>query len=299
MTYLIGASIPDEPAGQRFRALLDRPGILRMPGAHNGLAAHQARNAGFEALYLSGAAMSASMGLPDLGVITIEDVCFFIRQVARASGLPLLVDGDTGHGEALNVMHMVRSFEDAGAAAVHVEDQILPKKCGHLNDKRLASADDMAAKIAAAVRARRHLFIIARTDAAASEGMDGAVARAQKYLAAGADAIFPEALTSEDMFREFARRVKAPLIANMTEFGRTPFFTADEFEAMGYRMVIWPVSALRVAARAQRDLYETLRRDGSTQAMLPAMLTRAELYETIGYAEFESLDASIAASVAP
>ena len=299
MTYLIGASIPDEPAGQRFRTLLDRPGILRMPGAHNGLAAHQARNAGFEALYLSGAAMSASMGLPDLGVITIEDVCFFIRQVARASGLPLLVDGDTGHGEALNVMHMVRSFEDAGAAAVHVEDQILPKKCGHLNDKRLASADDMAAKIAAAVRARRHLFIIARTDAAASEGMDGAVARAQKYLAAGADAIFPEALTSEDMFREFARRVKAPLIANMTEFGRTPFFTADEFEAMGYRMVIWPVSALRVAARAQRDLYETLRRDGSTQAMLPAMLTRAELYETIGYAEFESLDASIAASVAP
>ena len=299
MTYLIGASVPDEPAGQRFRALLNRPGILRMPGAHNGLAAHQARAAGFEALYLSGAAMSASMGLPDLGVITIEDVCFFIRQVARASGLPVLVDGDTGYGEALNVMHMVRSFEDAGAAAVHVEDQILPKKCGHLNDKRLASADDMAAKIAAAVRARRHLFIIARTDAAASEGMDGAVARAEKYHAAGADAIFPEALTSEDMFREFARRVKAPLIANMTEFGRTPFFTADEFEAMGYRMVIWPVSSLRVAARAQRELYDVLRRDGSTQAMLPAMLTRAELYETIGYAEFESLDASIAASVAP
>ncbi len=299
MTYLIGASVPDEPAGQRFRALLNRPGILRMPGAHNGLAAHQARAAGFEALYLSGAAMSASMGLPDLGVITIEDVCFFIRQVARASGLPVLVDGDTGYGEALNVMHMVRCFEDAGAAAVHIEDQILPKKCGHLNDKRLASADDMAAKIAAAARARRHLHIIARTDAAASEGMDGAVARAEKYLAAGADAIFPEALTSAEMFREFARRVKAPLLANMTEFGRTPFFTADEFEAMGYRMVIWPVSSLRVAARAQRELYDVLRRDGSTQAMLPAMLTRAELYETIGYAEFESLDGSIAASVAP
>jgi methylisocitrate lyase len=270
-----------------------------MPGAHNGLSAHQARDAGFDALYLSGAAMSASMGLPDLGVITIEDVCFFIRQVARASGLPVLVDGDTGYGEALNVMHMTRCFEDAGAAAVHVEDQILPKKCGHLNDKRLASADDMAAKIAAAVRARRHLYIIARTDAAASEGMDGAVARAEKYLAAGADAIFPEALTSEEMFREFARRVKAPLLANMTEFGRTPFFTADEFEAMGYRLVIWPVSSLRVAARAQRDIYDVLRRDGSTQAMLPAMLTRAELYETIGYAEFESLDVSIAASVAP
>ncbi len=299
MTYLIGASVSPEPAGNRFSELLRRDGILRLPGAHNGLAALQARAAGFEALYLSGAAMSASMGLPDLGVITIEDVCFFIRQVARASGLPVLVDGDTGYGEALNVMHMTRAFEDAGAAAVHIEDQILPKKCGHLNDKRLASADDMAAKVAAAARARRHLYIIARTDAAASEGMDGAVARAQKYLAAGADAIFPEALTSAEMFREFASRVKAPLLANMTEFGRTPFFTADEFQAMGYRMMIWPVSSLRVAARAQKDLYETIRRDGSTKAMLPAMQTRAELYETIGYSEFEALDGSIAASIAP
>ncbi|MBL8675287.1 MAG: isocitrate lyase/phosphoenolpyruvate mutase family protein, partial [Rhodospirillales bacterium] len=149
MTYLVGADAPSIAAGDRFAALLARPGILRLPGAHNGLAALQAKAAGFEALYLSGAAMSASMGLPDLGIITIEDVCFFIRQVARASGLPVLVDGDTGYGEALNVMHMVRAFEDAGAAAVHIEDQILPKKCGHLNDKRLATVDDMAAKIAA------------------------------------------------------------------------------------------------------------------------------------------------------
>jgi hypothetical protein len=138
MTYLVGAELPDAPAGVRFRALLSQPGIVRLPGAHNGLAALQARDAGFPGLYLSGAAMSASMGLPDLGVITIEDVCFFIRQVARAAGLPVLVDGDTGYGEALNVMHMVRAFEDAGAAAVHLEDQLLPKKCGHLNDKRLA-----------------------------------------------------------------------------------------------------------------------------------------------------------------
>ena len=196
---------------------------------------------------------------------------------ARASGLPVLVDGDTGYGEALNVMHMVRAFEEAGAAAVHIEDQILPKKCGHLNDKKLASADDMAAKVAAAAKARRHLFIIARTDAAASEGLDGAVERARRYLAAGADAIFPEALTSADMFREFAARVKAPLLANMTEFGRTPFFTAGEFAAMGYAMVIWPVSSLRVAAKAQEELYATLARDGSTQAMLPRMQTRAEI----------------------
>ena len=172
MTYLVAADLPTTPAGERLRSLLARPGTLRMPGAHNGQAGLQAKAAGFEALYLSGAAMTASMGIPDLGMITVDEVCFFIRQIARATALPLLVDGDTGYGEALNVMHMVRSFEDAGAAAVHIEDQLLPKKCGHLNDKKLADPHDMAAKIAAAAKARRHLFIIARTDAAASEGLD-------------------------------------------------------------------------------------------------------------------------------
>jgi len=256
MTYLVAADLPTAPAGERFRALLAHPGILQLPGAHNGQAALQAKAAGFGGLYLSGAAMTASMGLPDLGVITVDDVCFFIRQVARSSGLPVLVDGDTGYGEALNVMHMVRSFEDAGAAAVHIEDQLLPKKCGHLNDKKLAEPHDMAAKIAAAAKARRHLFIVARTDAAAAEGMDGAVARARLYLEAGADAIFPEALNTATMFREFARRMPGvPLLANMTEFGRTPFFTAAEFQDMGYKMVIWPVSSLRVANRAQAELY--------------------------------------------
>src|SRR6516225_4942045 len=207
MTYLVAANLPTVPAGERFRALLSQLGILQMPGAHNGMAALQAKAAGFEALYLSGAAMTASMGIPDLGMITVDEVCFFVRQIARASGLPLLVDGDTGYGEALNVMHMVRSFEDAGAAAVHIEDQLLPKKCGHLNDKKLADAHDMAAKIAAAAQARRSLYIIARTDAAASEGLERAVERARLYLQAGADAIFPEALTDADMFREFARRM--------------------------------------------------------------------------------------------
>ncbi|MFV0514988.1 MAG: isocitrate lyase/phosphoenolpyruvate mutase family protein, partial [Jhaorihella sp.] len=140
MPYLIGSEVPDRPAGLRFQEMLDAPGILRLPGAHNGQAALQAKAAGFEALYLSGAAMTASMGLPDLGIITVDEVAFFIRQITRATGLPLLVDGDTGYGEALNVMHMVRTFEDAGAGAVHLEDQLLPKKCGHLNDKKLASA---------------------------------------------------------------------------------------------------------------------------------------------------------------
>jgi methylisocitrate lyase len=297
--YLVGQNLPTEPAGERFAKLVRRGGILRMPGAYNGLAALQAKRQGFEALYLSGAAVSASMGLPDLGIITVEDVCFFIRQVSRASALPVLVDGDTGYGEALNVMQMVRAFEDAGAAAVHIEDQLLPKKCGHLNDKKLAAPQDMAAKIAAAARARRHLYIIARTDAAASEGIDGAVERAKRYLDAGADAIFPEALTTAEMFREFARRVDAPLLANMTEFGRTPYFTAAEFEAMGYRMVIWPVSALRIAAKAQEQLYATIRRDDGPRSLIGQMQTRQELYETISYSDYEALDASIVRTVLP
>jgi len=300
MTYLVAADLPATPAGARFRALLDRPGILGMPGAHNGQAALQARAAGFEALYLSGAAMTASMGLPDLGMITVDEVCVFIRQITRATGLPLLVDGDTGYGEALNVMHMVRCFEDAGAAAVHIEDQLLPKKCGHLNDKKLADPHDMAAKIAAAAKARRHLLVVARTDAAASEGIDGAVARARLFLQAGADAIFPEALTTAEMFRAFAERLPGvKLLANMTEFGRTPFFTASEFEALGYKMVIWPVSSLRVANKAQAELYAAIRRDGGAQNMVDRMQTRAELYATIGYHDYEALDASIVTTIVP
>src|SRR6266446_4467033 len=277
MPYLVAADLPTVPAGERFRALLSRPGILQLPGAHNGMAALQARAAGFDAAYLSGAAMTASMGLPDLGIITVDEVCFFIRQVARASGLPLLVDGDTGYGEALNVMHMVRAFEEAGAGAVHIEDQLLPKKCGHLNDKKLADPHDMAAKVHAA-----------------------AVARAKRYIEAGADAIFPEALINAEMFRAFAKATPGvKLLANMTEFGRTPFFTASEFDAMGYRMVIWPVSAFRVANKAQAKLYAALKRDGGAQNMIGEMQTRAELYDTIGYHQYEALDASIVATVVP
>lgn len=300
MPYLTAADIPETPAGLRFRQALSAGNILQIPGAHNGMAAIQAKRAGFDALYLSGAAMTASMGLPDLGIITVDEVCFFIRQLARASFLPVLADGDTGYGEALNVMHMVRSFEDAGAAAVHIEDQLLPKKCGHLNDKKLASAQDMAAKVAAAAKARKHLFIIARTDAVANEGMDAAVARAKLYIEAGADAIFPEALVTADMFREFAARMPGvKLLANMTEFGRTPFFTANEFQAMGYAMVIWPVSSLRVAAKASADLYAAIKRDGGTHGMIDRMQTRAELYDAIGLHAYEALDASIVQTIVP
>lgn len=300
MIWLEGASYNTIPAGKRFRELLNSPGILQLPGAHNGQAALQAKDAGFGALYLSGAAMTASMGLPDLGIITVDEVTFFIRQIVRSSGLPLLVDGDTGYGEVLNVMNMVRAFEDAGAGAVHLEDQILPKKCGHLNNKKLATPQDMAMKVSAAKKASRDLVIVARTDAAASEGMDGAVARAKLYIEAGADAIFPEALNNAEMFREFARRMPGvKLLANMTEFGRTPFYTASEFEAMGYSMVIWPVSSLRVANKAQEKLYQAIARDGSTESQLPAMQSREELYKTLRYHDYESLDRTIIETVLP
>lgn len=287
------------PAGQRLAELWRKSGIVQIPGAHNALAALLARRAGFKALYLSGAALSASLGLADLGIVGLDELCFFTRAIVRAAGLPLVVDADTGFGGVLNVMRTVRELEDAGAAALQLEDQILPKKCGHLNDKRLVAPDEMAAKVSAARRARRHLRIIARTDAAGVEGYGRALERAQLYLKAGADAIFPEALTSAEMFRGFVQEISAPLLANMTEFGRTPYFTAQQFEEFGYKMVIWPVSSLRVAAKAMEHLYGALAREGSAASMLDQMQTRAELYQTIGYEEYEALDETIARSIVP
>ena len=249
-----GRSTP--PMGERLQLLWERPEILQTPGAHNALSALLAKRAGFEALYLSGGAVSASLGLPDLGVMTIEEVLVFVRSITRASDLPLIVDGDTGYGEALNVMRLVRDLEDAGAAAVQLEDQILPKKCGHLSDKRLVEPEAMAAKIAAAVKSRRHLRIIARTDAIASEGLDAAISRAQLYRAAGADMIFPEALIDAEDMARFTAAVSAPMLANMTEFGKTPYLTAAQFQDLGFDLVIWPVSSLRAAAERIDTLYK-------------------------------------------
>jgi methylisocitrate lyase len=299
MTWLTERDRDPRPAGDRLAALWAKPGIVRMPGAHDALAALLARRAGFEALYLSGAAVSASLALPDLGVLTMEELTFFTRTVCRASGLPLVVDGDTGYGEALNVMRLVRELEDAGAAAVQLEDQVLPKKCGHLSDKRLANPDDMARKIAAAVKAARHLRIIARTDARASEGLDAAIARAKLYLEAGAHAIFPEAMTTEADFRAFASALPCPLLANMTEFGRSPLLTADELARLGYKMVIWPATSLRIAARAMEECYTVLAKEGTQASLVERMQSRRELYAVIRYEDYEALDATIARSVVP
>lgn len=300
MPYLLPDENADVSFGARLRQLLAKPDIVKMPGAHNGHAALQAKAAGFDALYLSGAAMSASMGLPDLGVLTLEDVLFFTRQIVRAAALPVLVDGDTGFGEALNVMNTVRRLEEVGAAAIQIEDQVLPKKCGHLNDKKLANPKDMVAKVAAASRARRSLVIVARTDAVAEEGIAKAIDRARLYVSAGADAIFPEALTTPAMFEEFSAAIPGvPLLANMTEFGRSPSLSAHQLQVMGYRMVIWPVSSLRVANKAQQHLFEEIAASGSTVAMQKHMQTRAELYDIIDLAGYEALDASIIASQVP
>jgi len=287
------------PAGDRLAQLWQRPGILGMPGAHDPMAGLLARAAGFEALYLSGAALSASLGLPDLGVITLDELCQRTRAIWRATALPILVDGDTGYGEALNVMRLVGELEDAGAAAVQLEDQILPKKCGHLSDKRLAAPEAMAEKIAAARRQRRHLRILARTDALASEGEAAALARLKLYIKAGADALFPEALTSAEQFKRFAAELKVPLLANMTEFGRTPYLSAADFESYGFKMVIWPVSSLRVAAHAMAAFFADLKRDGRQGEWVERMQTRRDLYQTIGYHDYEALDSSIAKSVLP
>jgi methylisocitrate lyase len=299
MTWFDNDGSETAPPGDRLAELWRGPEILQIPGAHNALAGLLAKRAGFKALYLSGAALSASLGLADLGILGLEEICLFTRMIVRATRLPLIVDGDTGFGGILNVMRTVREVEDAGAAALQIEDQVLPKKCGHLNDKRLVAPDEMAAKIAAAARARRHLRIIARTDAVSVEGFEAAIARARLYRAAGADAIFPEALTTAEMFRTCAREIDAPLLANMTEFGRTPYFTARQFADFGFAMVIWPVSSLRIAAKAIGDLYECLMRNGGAESLLDRMQTRAELYETIGYNDYEALDQSIAQSVVP
>ena len=279
-----------------LRRRLARKATLAAPGAHDGLSALLARRAGFEALYLSGAALSASMALPDLGLLTLEDVTRRAREVVRASGLPLIVDCDTGFGEALNVMHTVRSLEEAGAACMQIEDQQFPKKCGHLNDKRLIPADDMCRKVAAARAAATDLVICARTDAAASS-LDDAIVRANRYAAAGAELIFVEALTSVEHIRRVRAEIAAPLLANMTEFGRTPQLSVQQWQELGYDVVIFPVSEFRIAARATERFYADLHKAGHVQNALPAMMTRAELYDAIGYLDYEALDASIARTV--
>ncbi len=288
-----------ELPGDCLENLWLQPGILPVPGAHNALAGLLAKKEGFQALYLSGGALSASLGLPDLGMITPDELLVFVRAITRSTQLPLIVDGDTGYGEALNVMRLVQDLEIAGAAAVQLEDQILPKKCGHLSDKLLNDPESMAAKIAAARTTRNHLRIIARTDAMASEGLSSTIRRANLYIEAGADVIFPEAITSIEDMKIFNKSVKAPTLVNMTEFGKTPYLTHIEFEELGFKLVIWPVSSLRCEAEAVRKLYSHLAMKGGQKDYLDNLMTRKNIYNTIGYHDYEILDKTISLSIVP
>jgi methylisocitrate lyase len=277
--------------GRRLRDAWQRQPIA-IPGVFNALVAKMAERLGHDAVYLSGGALSAAYGVPDVGLLTLTEFVNEARTIARATKLPLLCDADTGFGEALNVERTVRLFEEAGVAGIHLEDQVLPKRCGHLSGKALVSAEAMAAKIRAAVAARRDpdFVIIARTDARGVHGFDEAVRRAKLYLQAGADAIFPEALETPDEFADFAKAVPAPLLANNTEFGRSPNLNVEAFGALGYCMVLFPLTAFRAALKSARDTLADLKTLGHQRERLPQMLTRAELYELLGYSDYETRD---------
>ena len=299
MTWLEGNARDKRPAGARLRELLDRKEILRVPGAHNAFAGMIAKQAGFDALYISGGAVTASLGLPDLGIMTLDEMCGVVRSVSRTTDLPLIVDGDTGYGGTLNAMRVVQEMELAGAGAIHIEDQMLPKKCGHLNDKRLVDPEEAATKIAAAKKASSDLVIIARTDAAGVEGLDAAIKRSNLYREAGADVSFPDGLPSAEDHVEYAKKVPGLKMANMTEYGRTPFFTGQEFEDMGFDIVIWPATSMRAAAKLFQDLYGHMKEHDGTEGFMDKVMSRGEQYDTLAYYDYESLDQSVARTVLP
>ncbi len=264
-----------------------------MPGAFNGLTAKLAENAGFKGLYISGAGLANGVAaMPDTGLLTMTEVLTQSAYITRAVDIPCIVDGDTGFGGPLNVIRLVEDLQNIGAAGVHIEDQMMPKKCGHLSGKSLIEPEAMKEKIIAAAEAKKDpdFLVIARTDARASEGMDGAIKRANLYIEAGADGVFPEALESADEFRRFAKEVNAPLLANMTEFGKTPYLTVSEFEEMGYAIVIFPLTMMRVMLKSLKETLDVLKAKGTQKELLGGMFTRQELYELIDYKELEVSD---------
>jgi methylisocitrate lyase len=268
-----------------------------MPGVFNAITAKLAERAGFDALYVSGAGVTNSLtGFPDIALLTLTEMAQQARYVADATTLPVIADADTGYGEVLNVARTVREMEHAGLAGIHLEDQVAPKRCGHLDGKQVIPSVEMAKKIGAAVKARSSadFFLVARTDARGVNGLPDAIDRAKRYVDAGADAIFPESLQSAEEFAEFAQQVQAPLLANMTEFGKSPLITVEAFAAMGYAMVIFPMTAFRVMMKAAEETYAELKQTGTQAALLEGMQTRQELYDLIRYPEYEQFDREVA-----
>ena len=277
-------------AGARFRAAVEQECPLQVVGAINAYAARLAEHAGFRALYLSGGGVAASsLGVPDLGISTLDDVLIDARRITDISDLPLLVDVDTGFGGAFNIARTVKSLIKVGAGALHIEDQVQAKRCGHRPGKAIVSAAEMVDRIKAAVDARYDpdFVIMARTDALAVEGLAGAIERAQAYVEAGADMLFPEAITDLATYKQFAEAVSVPILANITEFGLTPLFTTEELASVGVRLVLYPLSAFRAMSAAAQAVYQTVRADGTQRAVLDRMQTRAELYEVLGYHAWE------------
>ena len=285
------------PAQKRaeFRAALKSGKLLRFPGAFSPLVGMLIERQGFEGVYGSGAALAADLGLPDVGLTTLSEVAQRGRAIAGATELPVLIDADTGFGEPMNVARTVREFEDFGLCGCHFEDQQNPKRCGHLDGKSLVPASEMVKKIRAAVSARRdsNFAVIARTDARASEGLDGAILRAKVYVDAGADMIFPEALADEGEFDKFRQAVNVPLLANMTEFGKSKLLTIQQLTSLGVNVVIYPVTSLRLAMKAVADGLAALKKDGTQESLLTRMQTRAELYELLHYAEYQQFDQDV------
>lgn len=285
------------PAGRRrsFREQLASGRLLRMPGAVNPYSARLIQEAGFEAVYLSGAVLAAELALPDLGLTSSTEIAARAQQIARVTDLPALIDADTGFGEPMNAARTVQLMEDAGLAGLHLEDQVNPKRCGHLDGKTLVGRSEMARKVRAAVDARRDpdFLLVARTDARGPEGLEAAIDRAKAYVDAGADAVFPEALADEAEFEAFRAAVDVPLLANMTEFGKGPLLDAATLENLGYNIALYPVTLFRLAMGAVEDGLAALAADGTQQALLPRMQTRSRLYEVLGYEEYGAFDSAV------
>ena len=280
----------DSSPGRRLRSAADVERPLQVAGTINAYSAMLAERSGFRAIYLSGAGVAnASFGLPDLGITSLNDVCEDASRVCGATELPLLVDADTGFGAAFSIARTTRELIRAGAAGMHLEDQVQSKRCGHRPGKELVPASEMADRVRAAVDARSDgdFVVMARTDAHAVEGQQAAIDRASAYVEAGADMIFAEALTTLGEYREFTRALAVPVLANITEFGRTPLFTAAELGEAGVRLVLYPLSAFRAMSRAALEVYSAIRRDGTQKAAVPAMQTREELYDVLGYHDYE------------
>ncbi|MEX6211796.1 methylisocitrate lyase [Providencia huaxiensis] len=286
-------------AGQKFRDAVTQESPLQLVGTINANHALLAKQAGYKAIYLSGGGVAAgSLGMPDLGISTLDDVLIDIRRITDVCDLPLLVDADIGFGSsAFNVARTVKSFCKAGAAGLHIEDQVGAKRCGHRPNKEIVSTQEMVDRIKAAVDARTDdsFVIMARTDALAVEGIDAALERAHAYIEAGADMLFPEAITELSMYQRFTSNTSAPVLANLTEFGQTPLFTLDELRSVGIAIALYPLSAFRAMNKAAEQVYSTLRKEGTQESVIPLMQTREELYQSIHYYDYEQkLDALFA-----